>query len=285
MYENAQKIFDYLPIELGTDNLYIQHLWGAFETIIEKEEPVRAFSILPFHLLFMFALQYKIYRISAYHNSKYLEILKSCNIRDDGQKIVLENNAPIIGNHSCSVRNLSLIPEGQLLNFFVIINIDDNLIKKAKELIKIRGTYAHANGNIEEDIESRIDEYLGIMKDIQSHMSETNNSQVWTSNLEDEETSVDEFMNELFTNSHFSSMDFEDIIENLLKIDINIERWNQVVNKGLELAYNKTILELQYLEVTSKDEEKIDRITDILHEHGEESSVLTLEEAKELDLI
>ena len=65
MYEDVQEIFSYLPIEAGIDNLYIQHLFGAFQTINEKEEPIRAFSILPFHLLFMFSIQYKVYRISA----------------------------------------------------------------------------------------------------------------------------------------------------------------------------------------------------------------------------
>ena len=41
MYEDNQEIYDFLPIEAGAENLYIQHLFGAFQAVNEKEEPTK----------------------------------------------------------------------------------------------------------------------------------------------------------------------------------------------------------------------------------------------------
>ena len=65
MYENAQEIFDYLPInrsKLEAD--YIDHLWNVFIALDNAENSARPFVMMPFHLLFMLALQYKVLRIA-----------------------------------------------------------------------------------------------------------------------------------------------------------------------------------------------------------------------------
>src|SRR3972149_1818590 len=252
MLEDAREIFDYLPIEPGAESLYIRHLWGAFEALIEQEEPIRAFSILPFHLLFMFAVQYKVYRISAYKKEDYLEKLGTCRFYDSGQKEVLKINSPVADKNgniasSCSARNLSFLPENRIFDFLRIINCDDITIEKAKQLVEIRGTYAHANGNIEEDIEVRINEYLEILRAVQLCMIEMNNSvQSWADEIEEDEYPLTEFFQERFLISQFSPRDFGDVIGNLLRADrLDSKQWEEVATKGLELADDQTMMALR----------------------------------------
>ena len=239
----------------------------------------------------MLAVQYRVYRISAWKKDKYLEKLKSCRPYDNGHMTVLENNPPAISGYgniptSCSVRNLSLIPEKRLFDFLRIVGVDNATIEKAKELVEIRGTYAHANGRIEENIEARIDEYLETLKAIQEYMSPVNiGAQDWANEIE-EEYPLEDFFSERFLQSQFSPRDFSDIIGNLLKAQqLDFNQWEQVAYKGLELAYEQTIFELKYIEtMESFDKNKKSKVTSILQEIGE-SSVLSLQEAQDLRLV
>ncbi len=59
MPEDAQKILDYLPIRKNLqENDYINHLWQAFSTLDGADAVARPFAVMPFHLLFMMAIQY-----------------------------------------------------------------------------------------------------------------------------------------------------------------------------------------------------------------------------------
>ncbi len=202
MYEAAQEIFDYLPSDSGVESRYIKHLWGAFEAVMEKEDHIRSFGILPFHLLFMFAVQYKVYRLSAYNKTEYIKTLNSnkCSLYYGGHKFTLENNPPIQNDsgviaRDCSVRNLSLIKEGYLFNFLKIIDVDTSVIEKAKKLVEMRGKYAHANGRIAEDIEVLIDEYLSVLKGIQDKFAPINDTVAseWLQEVKGEEE-LEEFV-------------------------------------------------------------------------------------------
>lgn len=276
MYEDAQKIFDYLPIEAGQESIYIQHLSGAFQTLIKEDTPIREFAIIPFHLLFMFAIQYKVYRISAYKQNDYLEILKKCKLYDKGHEQVLKNNSPIIGQNgyvssNCSVKNLSLIPEKQIFDFFKIINVGDNILKKAKDLVTIRGTYAHANGNIEENIEEIIGKYINVLQEVQKCMWIVNkNMYNWVNEIEEGEFPLDYFFMERFLHSQFSKEDFGDIIHTLLSSEeLDFDQWQQVVNKGLEISYDKTILSLLEISKNKQDEGKMFNVIRVLYENSE----------------
>lgn len=251
MYEEAREIFNYLPIRSSTLSVYIDHLWGAFEGLIEKEEPVRAFSILPFHLLFMFAIQYRVYRISAHYIPEYLKTLKKCRLKAEDKR-TLEVNPPIpdltgIVSGSCSVRNLSFLHEKDLFNFLKIINVDEDIIAKAEELVEIRGSYAHANGNIEENIERRIEEYLAVLREIHPKFIELNKATMreWTQEITDEDV-FDEFIERKLIESFFCPKDFEDVTDNLVDHEeFTDEQWLQVVNKGLEFSYSQAIIKLK----------------------------------------
>lgn len=214
-YESARSISNFLPIEAGGEQEYIDHLWGAFETLIEKDEPVRAFAILPFHLLFMFSVQYKVHRLSAYDPESYRKTLGTCRFKDPGDEEVLLMNPPIpdengIVSADCSVRNLSFIDEKKLFDFFNIIKIDRNLVDKAVELIKIRGSYAHANGNIEDNIEQRIDEYLDVLVEIENKICPLNDDLAteWMAELEPEDDK-NEFVEIRLAASYLCLADFE----------------------------------------------------------------------------
>lgn len=216
MYEDALAIFDYLPIDAGSHSLYINHLWSAFEGLMEKGEPAQSFAILPFHLLFMFAVQYKVYRLSALNPAKYVAILGNSNLRDKTQLPALEVNPPIpdangIISSTCSVVNLSILPEKYLFEFLKITEADDTLIERAKILVEIRGSYAHANGNIEEDLELRINEYLDVLRDIQVSMAPVNDllADTWVGEITPDET-PNEFIQARLRDSYTCRADFAD---------------------------------------------------------------------------
>jgi hypothetical protein len=85
MYEDAQEIFEYLPIRRNApEDEYINQLRDTFE-LLEKAgqlwnkdtngfavadehlKNARPFAAMPFHLLFMMVLQYKALRIANYN--------------------------------------------------------------------------------------------------------------------------------------------------------------------------------------------------------------------------
>lgn len=293
MYEEAQEIFEYLPIEAGSENLYIQHLSGAFQAVNEKDEPTKAFSVLPFHLLFMLAVQYWVYRISAWNNVEYFKILQNCRTYRKEDRKILISNAPIpdatgVVSSNSSVRNLSKIKEAHLFHFFKILGLNEEIIKQAEVIVNIRGKYAHANGNIEENIEERIDEYLSILREIQKCMAAVNKGvQNWASEIEEGEFPLDDFFNKRFLQSQFSPRDFGDIVGTLLEAEqLDFDQWEQIVNKGLELAYDQTIFELKYIVASDNfDDGKKFNADRILRGNNEESPVLSIDDAHDLGII
>lgn len=175
MYDEAVEIYDYLPVEQADLAEYIQHLWGSFETLIGQDYPVRPFSLFPFHLLSMLAIQYKVFRISAYKKDEYLECLKKCNMRNHDDLKRLQLNVPCLDPISrqmppdVSVRNLSLLHERSLFSFLDIVGVESDVICSGQQMVELRGTYAHANGNIEKNLEEKIDAYLDIHRSIQKN--------------------------------------------------------------------------------------------------------------------
>ena len=262
MYENALEIFTYLPIEQAQESVYIQHLWGSFELLNKSDEPIKAFSLLPFHLLFMFAVQYKVYRLSAFDNKKYLETIGLCNLKDKGNMRVLQQNVPIrnksgIIPSTCSMKNLSFIPEKQIFDFFEIINCNGLVIDKAKLLVKTRGNYAHANGQIEEDVNARIDEYLKILQHIQDNISDVNNQIFDIDESIEEFDDIDEYIVETFRDNQFSQKDFGSVILKILESELlTFEQWNQFIQKGLDYCYKETIQSLEYISKNHGDDER-----------------------------
>jgi len=236
MLEEANTIFDYLPIEAGSEKLYTQHLWQAFTAIVEKGDPAKSFAIMPFHLLFMLAAQYKVYKLSDSHKTEYLNKISDKIVYRQTNIKVLQDNIFNSSSQS-SVKNLSLIKEKNLFDFFEIVNLEKDIIEEAQELITNRSKYAHANCNIEEEIEQKINSYLKILNSIQLKFENINNSsQNWAEELENdcgsEDEDINEFFEQRFLQSHFSPRDFGDVIRKLL-ISANANQLKWIANKGI----------------------------------------------------
>ncbi len=276
MYEDAREINEYLPVDAGIESLYIKHLWDAFEAVMEKEDHVRPFGILPFHLLFMFAVQYKVHRLSAYNKTQYLEILRECRLYDGDHMQMLESNPPIpnedgviLGN--CSAKNLSLIRESQLFNFLKIIDVGESIIMKAKELVEMRGNYAHANGKIEENIEIRIDEYLSVLEGIQVKLVSTNDivADEWLQDVS-EGDNLKEFVNMRLFRSHVCRADFRRGVLTLFNLEEEtpLEDWETAVSKALATGSRQSVLwVLQYIAKNHYDKDRRLKVVQMLGEN------------------
>jgi hypothetical protein len=188
-----------------------------------------------------------------------------------------------------SVFDLSSIKERTLPEIFQLIGLQDKKIGEIKDLIdKRNNNLAHANGNITIlDLERLIMEYISLIRVIQESFSQINQkfASDWIAEIQPGDD-VEQFLETHFLGSHFSPRDFGDIIGTLLTTgQLDFDQWTQVANKGLEISYDQTILALQYIEVSSQSLERQSLATNILHSYGEESTVLSFEEARELDLV
>lgn len=81
--EGAEKIHEYLPINRNPqENQYILHLWDAFITLNGLADDGVGFSIMPYHLLFMLSLQYKVLRILGRHRKECELVFKTAGGRN-----------------------------------------------------------------------------------------------------------------------------------------------------------------------------------------------------------
>lgn len=189
MYENAYRILDSLPLDATSESPYINYLWVSFESlsrhaeVTEKDEYeiARSFAIVPFHLLFMFALQFKIIRIRESIFDEYKLFAQNCKIytkNDRSELIKPLKKITGAGNEIddlLSVRFLSRIREKEIPKFFRCLSCDQVIIDRIIWLIENRDDLAHANGNIEENIEERIDEYITLLDYLQTIFVDINN--------------------------------------------------------------------------------------------------------------
>ena len=96
---------------------------------------------------------------------------------------------------------------------------------------------------------------------------------------------LSEFIESYLFNSRVSQRDFGDIVGRLLDAEqLDFEQWEQVVNKGLELAYDQTVLALQKIAENDIDEGKRLNSKRILQKNGIDEE-LSLEEAQDLGII
>lgn len=184
MYEDAQEIFEYLPIRRDTpENDYINHLWQAFSTLDGGEVIARPFAVMPFHLLFMMALQYKVLRISKEKRAEY-ELVFTID-RGREREAILNPE---------SVFDIALLNERTIPDLLKLIGVDGETIKQIKKLIDNRNdSLAHAKGGIESEPEMRIEEYLTCLRTIQIHMQLLNNSVAdsWATEVSTEDNITD----------------------------------------------------------------------------------------------
>lgn len=280
MYEDAQEIFKYLPIRRDTpENDYINHLWQAFSTLGGGETLSRPFAVLPFHLLFMLSAQYKMLQIASAHKQATDLFFTGVGGRNKEQLL----------SEQRSVFDMALINERTLPDIFQLVELDPEVIKKFKELVDERNNnLAHAKGGIEQDLENKLGAYIFILESIHKSCVQINQklADEWISEVKAGDD-LGEFLESYFLDSRISPRDFGDVVSKMLETDkLDYEQWGQVVNKGLELAYDQTIFELKYM-ATSKefDEGKRYNADKILRDNGEESPMFTLDDAQDLGII
>ncbi len=281
MYEDAQEIFDYLPIRKNeAENEYLNQLRDTFE-LLEKSGRLwekdsngfavtdtklisaRAFTLLPFHLLFMMALQYMVLRIADIHKDATNLFFSS----DGGRykdKLISEKR---------SVFDLSVIKERTLPEIFQLVGLSENIIKEIKSLIdKRNNNLAHANGNSTSiDIENSVNDYLDLMGTIQKSFLQINQKLVdeWLFEIK-EGDDLGEYIESHLLDSRLSPRDFGDVVDILLEAELlDFDQWEQVANKGLELAYDQTILALHEIAKNETDDGRRSNAIRVLHENGE----------------
>lgn len=121
MVDDARDIFNYLPIRVNqVEQEYIDHLWSAFELLSSGEH---SFAIMPFHLLFMLALQYKALRIAKLHVKASTLFFHGVGGRKK-QEIICDNP---------SVFTLSLIHESTLPEILQLIECKRATIQNIKD--------------------------------------------------------------------------------------------------------------------------------------------------------
>jgi len=280
MYEDAQEIFEYLPVEAGGESRYIKQLWDSFILLSEGKDDVPYFSIVPFHLLFMLAVQYKAYRLSAWKKDFYSSKINSsqCKTYGKGNKLQLLNNIPLNKDYvwdttQSSVKTLCLINEKDLFNLFDAVEIDQDIKERAYTLVDNRNDRLHANGEIDEEAESKISEYLSILDHIHKQCVEKevnrNIQGNWADDIEEGILNLEEFFQAKFLYSQFSPHDFGDVIGDLLKAEnLDFEQWEQVVEKGFDLAQSQTIEALKLISQSELDDGRRFNAIRVLHENG-----------------
>lgn len=279
MYEDAQEIFEYLPIRRDTpENDYINHLWQAFSTLDGGEAVARPFAVMPFHLLFMLSAQYKMLQIASAHKQATDLFFTGVGGRNKEQLL----------SEQRSVFDMALINERTIPDIFLLVEADPEIIKKFKELVDERNdNLAHAKGGIEQDLENKLAGYVAVLESIQKSCVQINQklADEWILEVKVGDD-LGEFLESYFLDSRLSPRDFGDVIGKMLETDkLDFEQWNQVLNKGLELAYDQTIFELKYIEtIDGFNQKKKSKATSILQDIGE-SSVLSIDEAQDLGLL
>ena len=228
MYEEAQRIFDYLPIRsVPLEQEYIQYLWETFSVLDNTETSTRSFSIMPFHLLFMMAIQYKVIKISE-HNQKYYKnfIEKNKNLEKESINILLSQKK--------SVFDISSIRERSIGDLFNSITQDNIIIKDYLDsLDKIQSVYLYMNIDIANRILDEIKEYEYLDMDV-----------IFERNMLDD---------------NITPKDLGVIISCILNSEeefIFFEQLEYLVNKGLEFSYQDTISALKIRVLDEFDDDK-----------------------------
>lgn len=183
--EHAIEIHDYLPVARDPiEHNYIFYLWDSYITLDTLGETGRGFSIMPFHILFMLALQYKILRITKTFSKECNLVFCTAGGRCKDQLI----------NPQKSVFDLALLNERTLPELFKLIHLDDEVVKQIKDLVDYRNdNLAHPKGGIEDDPEGKIELYLNVLKSIQGCMLILNNGVAtkWLTEMEPGEVGIE----------------------------------------------------------------------------------------------
>lgn len=202
MYDEAQEIFDHLPIRQNEPEArYTRHLWSSFEHLTSSDvTDVQAFAIAPFHLLFMLSLQYKGIRLYQRRNVEYVVHKVVTELRSGRRQARTPK----------SVFDLALMSESPLAEMFSIVGAPSGVIDGIKKLVRERNDgFAHAKGAIEGNLEGKIEEYLGVLRSISPMFVEINEEigREWLDELDADEDR-DSFVEARLASEYLCHSDF-----------------------------------------------------------------------------
>ena len=276
MYKSNWDLSDYLPLRNNDrDSRYIDHLKQVFSVLesvnaaTKEEDLARPFSIMPFHLLFMMAVQSKVLRIYKELPEKYM-LAFTIKKPQNGKEDVLTPNSP---------KEIALLAESEIISFLKIAGLPDSEAKGiVASIIRYRNnSVAHAKCEIESNLESKVNEYfckLDIIQKAYKKMNE-NVARNWLNKIEADKDigdigDIGEFFENHLSGSYLCPCDLGDVVGIFLKSKkINLEQLNQAVNKGLELAYDQTVQELKVYAVNGADIKRRFNSIKLLDENGE----------------
>lgn len=251
MYEAAQEILDYLPINRSRPEAnYIDHLWNAFLALESTDNGARPFIIMPFHLLFMLALQFKVLRISRERKSDYDLAFTMESPRED-EKAILDPG---------SAFDLGLLKESKLIDLLKIVGMNPERVREIKLLVRNRNdNLAHAKGGIEPEPNERIDQYLGALRDLQPLFLPHNDriAEKWLNEITDEDD-LGGYLDIRLPDSQLCPADFRKGRLTVFSFDedVSLEEWRSAVSQVFSSGSRPGMLWLNHIAQNHPDGEK-----------------------------
>ncbi len=158
--EEAQKIFDYLPVSYKnpTEKEYVEFLWDAFLTNYNAGK--YPFAFLSYHMLFMCFVYFEIWQIKENCAEDFQKAMVGFN--KDKENELLNSTTPFAFVN---------IDESPSFRFFKLIGLTNSDIGKFTAIVKERNNSAHSNGNIfyknKESLEEKVNKMLSCVESIQ----------------------------------------------------------------------------------------------------------------------
>lgn len=182
----------------------------------------------------------------------------------DGENDILAPESPLV---------IAFLGESEVVDFLKIAGLStDDARSIKKSIIRYRNDkIAHAKGYIEQDVETKLMEYFDWLEKSQTAYLSMNREVAvrWIEEIEASDN-MEQFLEIHFLDSCFSAYDFGNVVGILLEAEqIDFDQWGQVVNKGLELAYDQTISALINFLKNGTDKGKRFNAIRVLHENGE----------------
>jgi hypothetical protein len=229
MNEAAYEIFDFLPISTSkAESQYVDHLRDAFLALDGADNSGQAFSVMPFHLLFMLTLQFKAVRVAKLFSQATGLFFAGVGGRDRAKLL----------NPERSVFDFALINERTLPEIFRLIGMPEKEIGWIKRLIDDRNNkFAHAKGGSETDPEGKVEQYLGALRMLQPYFTPYNDQVAtgWLDAVNDEEN-LNDFVLFRLPDSHLCQADFKDgmLFAFSMTEDQTLEQWQVTAERVLQ---------------------------------------------------
>jgi len=261
MHEAAQEIFDYLPINKSkAESDYIEHLWGACTCLDSIDNKTHPFIIMPFHLLFMLALQYKALRVAESFPDAVNLFFVGVAGRDRDKLL----------NGNRSVFDLAMINERTLPEIFRLTGLDKEKIKIIKELIDDRNNkIAHARGGIDPDPDDKIENYIDALSSLQTCLVSINDKVAtqWLNEISEEDDLTD-YVNIRLPISVLCPADFKTGMLSLFDLEGNadIEEWQSAFSRVLVMNSQTALIWLKHLVTNHTNKEFRNKAVDLLNE-------------------